>query len=98
MTPAHGKSPPASPEVNAIMRTRVAVIPANTALQTFVYLSLIALLAVFSLTLQVKYTPGSPRGYYAPLQPIHAPLFRGLAGSAQLDSPPAVNPAVNEEA
>ena len=74
------------------MRTRVAVIQANTALQTFVYLSFIALLAAFSLTLQVQYSPVSPKGFYAPLNPIHASLFRGLVRSPLLDSPLANDP------
>src|SRR6266566_4167237 len=80
------------------MRTRVAVIQANTALQTLVYMSLIALLAAFSLMIQVQYTPISPMCFYAPLNPIHASLFRGLVRPSQLDSPPADNPAINEEA
>ena len=76
------------------MRTRVAVIQANTALQTFVYLSFFALLAVFSLMIQVQYTSVPQNGYYAQLKPFHASLFRGLVRSSQLDSTSA---ALDEE-
>ena len=79
------------------MRTRVAVIQANTALQTFVYVSLFAVLAAFSLMIQVQYTPVSQSGYYAQLKPFHASLFRGLVRSGQLDSA-ANDSAVDEEA
>ena len=80
------------------MRTRVAVIQANTALQTFVYVSLFAVLAAVSLMIQVHYTPVPQSGYYAQLKPFHASLFRGLARSAQLDSAAANDSAVDEEA
>lgn len=83
------------------MTTRAAVIGSSSAFHTFVYLCLIAVLAAFSLTVQVQYTPLSSPGISISLKPGPAQMFRGLVRLPQLRFLPAANdglPARDEEA
>lgn len=74
-----------------MVRTRVDVIPANNALQTFVYASLIALLVALSVMIQVQYTSPRSGGYYAALKAGPAQMFRGLVRLPEFGFSPAID-------
>jgi hypothetical protein len=60
------------------MRTRVAVIRADNAFHTFVYVAMIAALVAVSTMIEVQYTPVPAGGISTPLRPMPAGIFGHL--------------------